>query len=190
MPPPPGEPCLSGVSILNSRQSLEEVAGKEAVERAIAELSAADRAAYLAVTAGSWLPVRIADELQRAVAREAQVPFDGFPQFVREFSHRSVARMVGTVWRFFLQLTSDEALIERTPDMHRKAYNVGHLTAEVESPGRALVKLTEWPNISDEQLIGIAAGIEAVLQAAGRKSVVLKWKRNADGAEYTASWEP
>jgi len=188
MLPPPEQPCLSGISIINSRQSLEEIVGKEAVQRAVQSLSEADREAYVNIAPNAWLPVRIADELQRAVAREAGVGVDGFIEFVREFSHRSVARMVGTVWRLLLQFTSDQALIERTPELHRKTYNVGRLTAHTDSPGHAVIDLDDWPAISDEQVIGTAAGIEAVLQAAGRRQVAIRWKRTAGGAQYTATW--
>lgn len=180
---------MSGVSALSSRRSLEEIAGKDAVERAIQQLSQADREQYLSTAEGSWLPVRIADELQRAVAAEAHVPPHEFAEFVRRFSHHSVERMVGTVWKVFLRLTTDKALIERAPELFAQSYNVGKLTAHVDEPGHGTVRLTEWPGVSDEQMIGTAAGIEAVLQAAGRKHVQIRWKRTRDGAEYKVTWQ-
>ena len=124
------------------------------------------------------------------MALEAGVGVDEFAEFVRAFSHRGVARMVGTVWKLLLQFTSDRALVERTPELHSQTYNVGRLAATVASPGEGVVTLTEWPTVSDEQMIGIAAGIEAVLQEAGRKGVVVRWKRNAEGAQYTLAWTP
>jgi hypothetical protein len=60
----------------------------------------------------------------------------------------------------------------------------------VDSPGHGVVTLQEWPTVSDEQMIGIAAGVEAVLQTAGRTGVVVRWKRTADGAQYTLAWTP
>jgi len=184
------EACLSGLTILNSRQSLEEIAGKDVVERALAALSPEERDEYMAVGPDSWLPVHIADEVQRAVAREAGVPVGEFAGFVRAFSHRSVERMVSTVWRLLLRFTSDKALVERTPELFAHTYNVGRLTAAVEGPGRGTLVLTDWPDVSDEQMIGTAAGIEAVLQTAGRKNVELRWQRTPDGATYTATWTP
>lgn len=184
------EPSISGISIIHSRESLEELAGKDAFERALLTLSEGDRAEYLAVTSSSWLPVRIADEVQRAVAREAGVGVDEFAEFVREFSHRGVARMAGTAWKLLLQLASDRTLIERTPELHTQTYNVGRLSAEVDAPGHGIVTLQEWPTVSDEQMIGIAAGVEAVLQTAGRTGVVVRWKRTTDGAQYTLTWTP
>lgn len=173
---------------MNSRQSLEEIAGKDVVARALDELPDADREQYLAVGPDAWLPVRIADELQRAVAREAGIPIGEFANFVRAFSHRSVERMVSTVWRVLLRLTSDKALVERTPELFSNTYNVGRLKASVDGPGRGTVVLEEWPDISDEQMIGTAAGIEAVLQTAGRKHVEIRWQRTPDGVKYTATW--
>jgi len=184
------EPSISGIGIINSRQSLEELAGKDVVEKALDQLSEADREQYVSVTPASWLPVRIADEVQRAVAREAGVGVDEFVEFVRAFSHRGVARMLGTVWKLLLKVTSDQALIERAPELHARTYNVGRLSASVGSPGHGTAVLEEWPTVSDEQMIGIAAGVEAVLQEAGRKGVVVRWKRTADGAEYTLAWTP
>jgi len=182
------EPCLSGLTVLNSRLSLEEIAGKAVVERALAELPDAEREQYLSCGTDAWLPVRIADEVQRAVAREAGIPVGEFAGFVRAFSHRSVERMVSTVWRVLLRFTSDKALIERTPELFANTYNVGRLTASVDEPGRGTVSLTEWPEISDEQMIGTAAGIEAVLQTAGRKNVEIRWQRTSEGVKYTATW--
>ncbi|HVU03681.1 MAG TPA: hypothetical protein VHE30_18105 [Polyangiaceae bacterium] len=188
--PPPDEPSLAGDSVLSSRQSLEEIVGADVVNRAIELLSDADREAYLGAKAGSWLPVRIADEFQRAVAREARIAVDAFPEFVRAFCHRSVERMVGTVWRLVLHVLTDHQLVDRANELHRRTYNVGRLTARVDGPGVATISLSEWPSISDEQMIGTAAGIEAVLGAAGRKNVSIRWKRTADGADYAATWTP
>jgi hypothetical protein len=184
------EPCLSGLTVINSRQSLEEIAGKDVVLRALEDLPDEERERYLAVTPEAWLPVRIADEVQRAVAREAGIPPGEFPGFVRAFSHRSVERMVSTVWRVLLRFTSDKALVERTPELFSHAYNVGRLSAAVEEPGRGTVTLDDWPGISDEQMIGTAAGIEAVLQTAGRKNVQIRWQRTSTGARYVATWTP
>ena len=182
------EPCLSGTSVLSSLQSLEEMVGRQVVDRAMNDLPEADRDAYRAAKEGDWIPVRIADDVQRAVAHEAGIPVDQFVQFVREFSHRSVSRTVTTAWKLLLRLTSDKALIERTPQFYESTYNIGKMTAQVPAPGRGIVTLSEWPDISEEQMIGTAGGIEAVLQAAGRKDVKIKWKRNAAGVRYTVQW--
>ena len=184
------EPCLSGLTVINSRQSLEEIAGKDVVLRALEDLPDEEREQYLSIGPDSWLPVRIADEVQRAVAREAGIPVGEFAGFVRQFSHRSVERMVSTVWKVLLRFTSDKALVERTPELFSKTYNVGRLAAAVEGPGQGTVTLDEWPDVSDEQMIGTAAGIEAVLQTAGRKNVQIRWQRTATGARYVATWTP
>ena len=55
------EPCLSGQTVINSRQSLEEIAGKEVVLRALEDLPDDERERYLSITEDAWLPVRIAD---------------------------------------------------------------------------------------------------------------------------------
>lgn len=186
---PPAEPCLSGLSILSSRQSLEELAGVDAVERAIASLAEHDREAYQSVLPESWVPVRIADEFQRAVAREAGVPPGELADFIRRFCHRTTERMVSTIWRILLRFTSDKALVERTPELHRRTYNVGRLEARVEAPGSGVVELFEWPGVSDEQMLGIAGGIEAVLQVAGRRGVRVRWSRTTQGVQYRVTWQ-
>ncbi len=183
------EPCLSGLSILNSRQSLEEVAGVEAVAKAVASLSDADREIYEAALPESWVPVRIADEVQRAVAAESGVPPGEFADFVRRFCHRTTERMVSTIWRILLRFTSDKALVERTPEFHSRTYNVGRLEARVEQPGVGVVELVEWPDVSEEQMLGIAGGIEAVLQVAGRREVRVRWTRTSGGIRYHVTWK-
>ena len=53
----------------------------------------------------------------------------------------------------------------------------------------ATVVLTGWPNMPDLRRLGVAAGVEAVLEMAGRKNVSVEFEGTADGAIYQARWD-
>ena len=54
--------------------------------------------------------------------------------------------------------------------------------------GAATLTQSGWPEISDLQIIGVAAGVETVLRCAGREGVKLTWRRTPTGVEISATW--
>jgi hypothetical protein len=88
-----------------------------------------------------------------------------------------------------LRLSSDEALIKRTPMIYSRSRNVGELSARIVEPGRAELKLTEWPEITDRQMRSVGVGIESVIALTGRRSVQMRCTRTASGAVFDLRWQ-
>ena len=178
-------PSTSGIAVMDLLHVLAEMVGRENVERAKARLSPSEREAIDALTAVSWLPnttlAVFVDELARCAERDAEEMID---QAVRG----AVDRTFKTVWRMFLRVTSDEALIKRTPIIYQRSRNTGQLSARILEPGNAEVLLTDWPDVSDRHLRTIGVSIASVMELAGRRDVRMTAQRTPDGARYQLRW--
>ncbi len=182
---PSAAPSGSGVSILDSHRALLDIVGAEVVERALAKVPADVATEYRELLAVSWMRVERIETIYRAIAEEAGMPLE---QLQVETVRRGVDRTVRGAWKMLLRLTTDEALIKRTPLLYNRAYNVGSLEAIEMVAGHATLKLTGFGTISDFALLGLAAGIEGVLRSAGRKDAAVTFERTPDGARLTARW--
>jgi hypothetical protein len=178
-------PSTSGIAVMDLLHALAEMVGHENIELAKARLSPAQREEIAALTAVSWLPNTtlgvFVDELARCAGRDAEEMID---QAVRG----AVDRTFKTVWRMFLRVTSDEALIKRTPIIYQRSRNTGQLSARILEPGHAEVLLTHWPDISDRHLRTIGVSIASVVELAGRRDVRMTAQRTPDGGRYQLRW--
>lgn len=183
---PPEVPCTSGVSVMDLFLALEEIVGKAAIERARAAAPPEVRRAFEGITAMSWVPNpalgRMIDEVALAAGVEPETMLD-------DGTRRAVNRSFKTVWRMFLRLTSDEALIARTPMIYSKSRNVGRLVSKIVAPGVASIVLSEWPEVTPRQVRTIGIGIAEVVTLCGRKNVRIESAKTQDGAEYRLSWK-
>jgi hypothetical protein len=179
------EPCVAGTTVLETRRVLEEMLGAPTVEAALAKLPVADRARYDETLPVSWVPTRILDEftleLANLTGRTAE-------NITVSAARMSVERSFRTVWRMLLRVTTDEMLVTKTPSFYARSFNVGSLTSKIPRPGIAELVLHGWPDVSDLQILGLGAGVEATLKVAGRQGVRMQTKRTFDGAQLTASW--
>jgi hypothetical protein len=180
-------PSTAGTSILDLLDSYREIVGEEAVERALASLPEDLRRRVAGLTRLSWLPVAelgvVIDAVGHAAGRD---PDELLDQAARLATDRSFKK----IWRVMLRLTSDEALIARTPSMYLVSRNVGKLQARVVEPGRAELTLSGWPDVSDRHLRTLGVTIVRVVELAGRRDPAIQVRRTADGALYTLTWTP
>lgn len=179
-------PSVAGTTVTTTRRILGEMLGQDVFDRALAKLSGEKREEYLGARALSWVPVDLLDEVFRHAADESG-------RMITELQEEAVRRtqeeLLHTIYRILLRITTDEALISRTPTFYAKTYNVGKLTSSFPGKGEAIVTLSEWPSISDLQLHGLATGIQTTLRVAGRKEARAIGKRTKDGAEYHCVWK-
>jgi hypothetical protein len=88
-----------------------------------------------------------------------------------------------------IRLTSDEALVRRTPAYYSRAFNIGTLASTIPEPGRVSLTLSGFPGAPDFSLRGVAWGIETVMTVAGRKNVRVVYTRTGDGASFNGTWD-
>jgi hypothetical protein len=181
-------PSVSGAVLTEQRKALDTLVGTPTLERALGSLSVADREAYLGVLAVSWVPLEVVERVLLAVAHEAG---RDVASLHLEAARIGVERALRTVWRLLLRFTSDEALVSRTPSIYAKGFNVGRLVTQIPSPGRAVVRLCEWPvaHCPDYPLRGTAVGVETVLALSGRKAAKVEWERAPHGGVFRAVWK-
>ena len=178
-------PSISGISALDCFAVLEQLVGSEAFARGRSQLSVEMQRELDSASAVSWVSNdtvnRVFDEVAQAAARDPEALID---QTVRI----SAERMFKTVWRLLLRMTSDEALIKRTPLFYARSRNTGQLASRLTGPGRAEVQLSGWPEVSDRTLRTIGIGIQCVLQLAGRPEARMTHSRTASGGRYEVRW--
>lgn len=178
-------PRASGALIAKERKVLEELVGSGTVQLALASLPADIRDEYESITSLTKIPTQTVERVYEAVAEQA-----GRDVFRM---HRDVVRMgveqaLKSIWRVLLRFTGDEALVRRTPLFFNRGLSKGKLEAKMVGAGKAEIRLTGWPRVSELQINGIAAAAEAVLTCAGRKSVRVESHRTLDGACLIATW--
>ena len=163
-----------------------DLLGPETMARVVASLSPAMREEYLGLLPVSWCST----DTSRAVLYAAAAAANELPRdFQRKVVRLGLERTVRTMWRPFMRVVTDEALLKRTPLLYAKTFDRGEL-AVVFGASRADFYLTGWPAIPVTEADGLAAGIEMVLDLFGRKETTVTWDRIADGAHFEATWIP
>jgi hypothetical protein len=179
-------PSISGISALDCFAVMEQLVGSAAFARGRQRLSTEVQRELDSISAVSWVSNSAVNQLMDEVARAAERdPEELIDQTVRI----SAERMFKTVWRVLLRMTSDEALIKRTPMFYARSRNTGQVASRIIAPGRAELLLTAWPDVSDRTLRTIGVGIQCVVELAGRQQVRMTYTRTAEGGRYEIRWK-
>lgn len=181
------EPTISGALFTQHRAILIELVGEPLLVRSLARLSASDRELLESVTSLSFLPIRTADAMYRAIGAESGRDYVPLHEQV---SRMAVDRTLKTIWRLLLRFTSDEALVARTPVIFTKAFPQGVLVPRIVSAGRAEIRVQSWPQMPEYAIRGTRVAVESVLRLAGRSNVKITSEPTHDGALYRVSWVP
>jgi post-segregation antitoxin (ccd killing protein) len=166
-------------------KALEELVGSEVYRTALESLPAAVRSEMDAITAVSWAPITLIADVVEEIARCAGLEVEGL---VDRAVRRAAERSLKTVWRVFLRVAPDDALIKRAGLLYSRSRNVGQLHARMAAPGHAELLLSDWPNIPERQLRAIGINIESALTLAGRHDVRVRAERSVDGCRYELRW--
>jgi len=178
-------PSISGPLACGLRDVAAELVGKEVVERALARVPPDARTHYQTATAIEWMPIEVMEQAFTAIAGELGTDV---AQLHERVATISIERTFRTVWRVLLRLTTDKALVSRTPGVFARSYNRGRLTVEIPRPGRGEIVLLDWPNVPAWPLRATRIGIATVLRVAGRNDVRVDLTPTPSGARYLATW--
>lgn len=178
-------PSVSGISMANFRDALVSIYGADAVRSGLARLDPESRILVEQASAHAWIPATVLADAVDAWALAAETD-------ARELTERGVRLGVrtgfATIWRLLLRVTTDEALIARTPSIYSRTRNVGELKAELRLPRLARLTLTGWSEITDRQLYSLAVSFEEILEITGRTHARAHYRRTADGGIFDVSW--
>jgi hypothetical protein len=184
-PDTPPYPCVAGVAVLDLVRELEEMIGSQYIELARAALSPEQRNELEEVTAVSWVRMSTSSAfIDAAGSVSGRDP----EALVDEAVRRATARTFKTVWRMLLRLTTDDALIKRTPMIYARGRNIGQLDARLLGPGSGELILSRWPDPPPRQIRVISISVEVVLGLAGRRDAHCEYERKRDGARFALRW--
>jgi hypothetical protein len=180
-----GPPSLSGPLACNLRDVAAEIVGEEHVERALETVPPADRERYQTLTAIEWIPIETMERVFAAIAKEVGTDVAKLHEQVATVS---IERTFRTIWRLLMKLTTDHALVSRTPKVFARSYNRGRLIAEIPAKGCGTIELVDWPDAPAWTVRATRIGIATVLRLAGRADVRVDSSPTATGARYVATW--
>lgn len=181
----PDVPCISGPLASGLRDVAAELAGSAVVERALLRLPQDARVHYQTSTAVEWMPIDVMEQAFSAIATETGTDVASLHERVATIS---IERTFRTVWRVLLRLTTDKALISRSPAIFARSYNRGRLLVDIPRANVGEINLVEWPRVPAWPLRATRIGIATVLRVAGRNDVRVETAITPTGARYTATW--
>jgi hypothetical protein len=172
--------------MLDQFKALEELYGRDVLDRAVMALSREQRVEYEELLPVSWCSIEMVGRVIEEVAKQAGET----PSIVQERIVRiGVERALKTIWRVFLRLTSDEAIVKRAPILYSQSYDSGAFKAKLVGPGHAQMWLDGWADPPELELEGLATGISTFLDCAGRRDVRITWRRGPEGgAVFDVHW--
>ena len=177
--------CVAGTRILAMRAVICEQFGASAIDRALVRVAPDVRAEYEQLTSIAW----VLSSTDYAVHDAIAAVLDREPlAFHEQVLRAAMGRSFKTIWRVLLRLTSDEALIARTPGIYRRTRNVGQMAVRANTRGRAEFELTQYPGIGPRDIRSIGAGLEVVLSLTGRAKAHAVARPTLNGATYTLTW--
>ena len=159
--------------------------GVNVVASGLAKLPPKVQEEFAPLTPMTWVPLTTSLMAVEYIAAEARRHPD---ELMDEAVRRAAELMFKTAWRLLLRITTDQALIARTPMLYSKWRNIGQLESRLVAPGQSELWLRGWPGVSERNVRTVGVSIETVLRLAGRRAVRVEWTRTADGARYLAFW--
>ncbi len=178
--------CVAGARIVAMRELVEQRHGRAVLDRALRTLPAEVRDEYLNATAVSWVRATTDYSVHDAVAAALGQPAQAFHlALLRE----GLARSFKTLWKVLLRLTTDNALIARTPTIYKRTRNTGEMQSRLLAPGHAVLELRQYPGITARDGAALAAGLEVVFSLTGRNNARSNVVMVEDGANFEMLWD-
>jgi hypothetical protein len=176
-----------GAGVLARMRANEAIVGSDVVRAALSRLGRDLRAELEGLSSLSWIDLDTVERIQDAIALEAHRDPERLHD---EAIRRAQEESIRTIYRIVLGLASDAWLVSRTQAMFSRTRKIGQLRSRIPRPGEAELVLTDWPNIRDRHARQVAIGVETLLSLTGRGNVNVSYTLHADGAHFSARWDP
>jgi hypothetical protein len=182
---PTGDPSVSGALACGLRDSVTELVGGHVAAHALSRLAPDLRGIYQTMVPVGWIPISTMEAAFAAIAAEIETPL---AELHVRAARLTIERTMRTIWRVLLRVTTDAALVSRTPLIYARSYNRGRLEAHITASGRAEALLLDWPDVPDWTLRGTRIGIDVGMNVAGRHGVRVDCSRTSSGASFVVTW--
>jgi hypothetical protein len=180
------DPRVSATLILDQLRLVKDVHGEAFVAEAIASLPASVRQELDELLPGRWLSIETVRIMKQAIADRLGEPLLAFQ---RRTVRLGVERTLNTFWRFFMRHLSDDHLVRRTPILYSRTFDRGELRFVSVGERQARLELHGWPTIPEFDIVGLCAGIEAVLALAGRVEPHVTTSRRGVVVDFVCEWK-
>lgn len=180
-------PRFRGAVWLDELIHIREAYGSDIVDRALQRLSPAQREELDRLLPISWVTVDLVMAVKNAVAEE--IGMDPL-EFQKRAVRAGVARTVKGFWRLIVRQLWDDALAKRLPMLYSRTFERGELRVEEIGDCRARLRLIGWPDMPDYDRLGLATGIEAICDLAGRQDTRVQFHSDKGNLEtlFDVTW--
>lgn len=179
-------PKVSGAVVIDQIDIATEEFGADVVKRAKESLPTEMQDALGDVLAISWIDCAIFMHLKNAIARElGRDPIE----LQKWIVHHAIGRTIGKFWRALLVRVWDGAIVKRAPIIYSKSFDTGHANIVSFGDNHAELVVTGWPDMPEYDAIGLAAGIEALLEYSGRPAANVKFVRSPEKISFSITWQ-
>jgi uncharacterized protein (TIGR02265 family) len=111
-------------TVLKSRLAfVEEVAGKDGVQRVLALLPAEDQQVFNMIMTISWYPFALGTRLDQAIVTAIGA---GDPRYFERLGEASAAKNLASMHRPYLTKGDAHGFLAKAPQIYRMYYEVGH----------------------------------------------------------------
>lgn len=179
-------PKLKGSILLDQIAHIETLYGRSVIEKAYGMISPTHRNEVMGALPISWLSTEAAQAFKDAIAEQVGV---GSLMFNRMVVRHGIAKTINSLWRVLLRQLWDGAIIKRTPILYAKTFDRGKMSLQISGDHTATFELDGWPQIPEYDCVGLAEGIEALLEFSGRKGATVQWRRSGALMLFDASWQ-
>ena len=177
-------------SVLKSRLAfVEQHGGKDGVERVLATLPEADRAALRNLVAIQWCPFELSRRLDDAIVK---VLGRGQPQFFERLGEASAETNLTSLHKAFLTPGDPEAFLAKAAQIYRLYYDTGRREYARVGPGEAVLTTYEAETFSAPDCLTVVGWYRKALEMCGASAVrIVEEECRARGGavcRYRVSW--
>jgi hypothetical protein len=182
---PSATPRVSGAIILDQLEIATEHYGADVVAKAKSTLPVETQEMIAEVMSISWIDSTTVMDLKNAIAHEVgKDPIE----FQKWIVRTAVGRTIGKYWRVLLAKLWDGAIVKRAPILYSKTFDVGQLVVVTFDKEHAELLVTGWSHMPEYDAIGLATGMEALLEYSGRHGAHAKFARKGENMGFSLTW--
>jgi uncharacterized protein (TIGR02265 family) len=179
---------VKGGALLSRLAFVREERGDEGVQRVLARLSDADRAACSPILTGAWYAFELNQHLDDAIAAEMGMGDDVF----LVIGKKSASHNLSGAHRAMLTPGDPHGLLRRAPQIYQMYYDAGRRTYEQLGHTKAVLRTYDAPMFSKHDCLTVVGWHQKAIEMCGAKDArVTETKCRAKGAdccEYVCEW--